>query len=278
LLILESIILGIIQGLTEFIPVSSSAHLLTIPKLFGWKDLGLAFDVALHLGTLVAVGLYFRKDWLAILGSFARRVFKRVPYSSDPDPAKSGRLLVPIIIACIPAAVVGKLFEDKIDALRDEPWALFGIAGVLVVISGVMFAAERLGTKLRSTGQMNYVDFILIGFAQALALFPGVSRSGITISTGLFRNLDREAAARFSFLLSTPIIFGAGVLKLKDAFEVGLPADQVALFGIGMVTAAVSGYLAIHFLMNYLKNRTLNAFVVYRLCFAALLVVVALVR
>lgn len=278
MLILESIVLGVIQGLTEFIPVSSSGHLLTIPRILGWKDLGLAFDVALHLGTLIAVVVYFRRDWGQIISSFCRQAFRKIPYSRDPDPASSGRLLVPIMVACVPAAVVGKLFEDRIDALRDTPWALLGIAAVLVVVSGVMLLAEKVGKRQRETSSMGYRDFILIGLAQALALFPGVSRSGITISTGLLLNLDREAAARFSFLLSTPIIFGAGMLELRKIFAAGLPADEIALFGIGMVTAAVSGYAAIHFLMNYLRKRTLTAFVIYRVCFAAVLVGVWLAR
>lgn len=269
MLILEAIILGIIQGLTEFIPVSSSGHLIAVPRLFGWKDMGLAFDVALHLGTLVAVVLYFRNDWLETIAGFVNNLKAR--RNKSIPVSQSGKLFVPLFVACVPAAVAGYLWDDVIEnVLREWYW----VAGSLILVAFVMLAAEKIGNKKRDTGQMNYVDYLTIGFAQALALFPGTSRSGITISAGLFRNLDRAAAARFSFMMSTPIILGAGMLKLKDVFESGLPTDQYLPFVLGFISAAISGYLAIRFLMNYLRDKGLAAFSIYRICFAIFMIAV----
>ena len=262
-MILQALILGIIQGLTEFIPVSSSAHLVAIPKLLGWKDMGLSFDVALHWGTLVALVIYFRRDWATILSSFVRRE------GSNTDVG--GRMLLPIVVACVPAAVAGFLFDKKIEALRNWPHVVPVIALVLIAFGLVMLLAERISKKQRGMGEMNWIDYTIVGIAQSLALFPGVSRSGITISAGLFRNLDRAAAARFSFLLSTPIVFGAGLLKLKDVLRTGLPAGEAAPFAIGFIVSAVVGYLAIKFLMDYLRKKPLDAFVTYRICFAVIL-------
>ena len=262
-MILHAIALGIVQGLTEFIPVSSSAHLVTIPNLMRWPDMGLAFDVACHWGTVAALILYFRRDWKAILTTFVRRE------SSGSDVG--GRMLIPIIAACIPAALVGLVLNEKIEALRTWPLLVPAIALVLIGVGLVMLLAERVGKKRRGIGEMNRLDYAVIGIAQALALFPGVSRSGITISAGLFRNLDRAAAARFSFLLSTPIILGAGLLELTKVFISGFPAGQAAPFAIGFVTSALSGYLAIRFLMRYLARRPLDVFVTYRVCFGVFL-------
>ena len=266
--IIQAIILGLIQGLTEFIPVSSSGHLLLAEKLFGWRTDSLAFDVALHLGTLVALLCDFGRDWMDILSSFVRHV-AGVPYRKENDPASSGRYLVPIIVASIPAALVGLKFESKIEAMRDRPWMLPLMASSLVIVGIAMILAERVGRRRRRMGAMNYVDYILIGVAQALALIPGVSRSGSTITMGLFRDLDRAAAARFSFLLSTPVIFGAGLKTLLTVHKEGLPAGQTTIFAVGFITAAVSGYLAIKFLMNYLKRGSLTVFAIYRFVLAA---------
>lgn len=267
--ILQAIILGIVQGLTEFIPVSSSGHLLLVEKLMGWSSDKLAFDVAVHLGSLVAVLCFFWNDWMSILASFGRRAFRRVPYDKQPENARSGRLLVPIAIGTIPAGIVGVLFDDRIESMRGEPWMLPGVASALALVAVVMLVAERVGQKKRGIGMMGYLDYIVIGCAQALALFPGVSRSGITISAGLFRGIDRAAAARFSFLLSTPAILGAGALQVKKLIETGLPQSEMILFAVGFVAAAVSGYLAIRFLMNYLQRGTLKVFAVYRFVLAA---------
>lgn len=268
-MLFEAIILGLIQGLTEFIPVSSSGHLLLIERLLGWDTTKMTFDVALHWGTLVAVIAFFWRDWISIFRSFGLHIFKRIPYGKIEHDSGNGRLLVPIIVASIPAAVVGLGFESYIEAWRGSTWMVAAIALALMGVAIVMLFAEKVGKKQRDIGAMNYADYIIIGIAQALALFPGVSRSGITISAGLFRNMDRAAAARFSFLLSTPAVFGAGLMSLKDVLETGLPAGQLTMLGLGFVTAAVSGFAAIGFLMKYLQRGGLAAFAIYRIALAA---------
>ncbi len=276
-MLLKAIVLGIIQGLTEFIPISSSGHLIAVRQLLGWHDAWLdqTFDVALHVGTLVALVIYFRRDWWSIIAGWFRHVFRGVPYSKDDGDDSSGRLLIPIMVACVPAAVVGYKWESFIENQLGQ-WYM--IAAGLVIIGLVMLLADAVGKKLRQIGEMGYGDFVTIGVAQALALFPGVSRSGITISAGLFRNLDRAAAARFSFLLSTPIIFGAGMKKMVDVAQTGLRAGEAVPMLLGFLTAAVFGYLAIQFLLSYLRTRSLTVFVVYRIAFAALLAGVFLAR
>ena len=271
--ILQAIILGLVQGLTEFIPVSSSGHLLFIEKLMGWDTGKMAFDVALHLGTLAALLCFFWNDWMSILSSFGRRIFRGMPYEKQSEEGRTGKLLVPIIIATIPAALVGYKFDKHIESMRDRPWMLPAVAGALALIAIVMLLAERVGQKKRAMGSMVYADYIIVGCAQALALFPGVSRSGITISAGLFRGLDRAAAARFSFLLSTPIIFGAGLMKLKDLLKTGLPHGEMMIFLVGFVAAAISGYLAVRFLMSYLQRGSLKVFAAYRFLLAAVILV-----
>jgi len=256
--IIQAVILGIIQGITEPIPVSSSGHLIAIPQLLGWKDFGLTFDVALHMGTIVAVVAYFWKDWVSILRGFVRNVRK-----IEGGGAPEGRLLIPIIIACIPAGLAGLAWNDWIEEnLRH--WYLVG--GALVVVSVIMLAAERVAKRSRDIGSMSYLDYIIIGLAQAVALFPGVSRSGSTITAGLFLGLDRQSAARFSFLLSTPIILAAGVFQLRNIFP--MPAGEAAPFAVGVVTSAVVGYLAIGFLMKFLQKHSLAVFAIYRIAFA----------
>ncbi len=238
-----------------------------------WNYQGKAFDVAVHLGTLLALVAYYWRDWISILSGFFAHVFKHKPY--EKDDAVGGRLFVPIVIACIPAAVVGVKWHDLIEN-KLSVWYI--VAPAMVVFGILMLFADRLGKKQRDITRMTYTDYITIGLAQAVALIPGVSRSGITITAGLFRNLDRSAAARFSFLLSTPIIFGAGMKALLDAFKAGIPAEEWAVFGWGFASAAIFGYIAIHFLINFLKKNSLNAFVIYRIVFAALMVGVFLFK
>ena len=275
MLILQAVVLGAVQGLTEFIPISSSGHLIAIPYLFGWDYMGKTFDVALHLGTLVALVIYYRRDWLCIITGFARHVFRGEPYGKEADDRAGGRLLVPILVACIPAAVVGYLWDEIIETGLSK-W--YFVAPALIVFGLVMLVAERVGKKRRGIDGMGYADYIVIGCAQALALFPGVSRSGVTISAGMVLGLDRASSARFSFLLSTPIILGAAVMKLKDLFAEGLPAAERVPFVLGFITAALVGYVAISFLMNYLRSRTLDAFVIYRIFLAAFVLAVFALR
>ncbi len=277
-MVFKAIILGIVQGLTEFIPVSSSGHLIGVRYLFGWNEpfFDKTFDVALHLGTLVALLAYYGRDWANIIGGFFAHTFKRVAYGKTSVTNASGKLLVPIAVACIPAGIVGwkwdSFFEEHISQR-------YTIATGLVVFGLIMLLAEHVGKKRRDLEKMNYVDYIVIGCAQALALFPGVSRSGITITAGLFRNLDRTTAARFSFLLSMPIILGAGLKKMHDLSKAGglMPGEKLPL-AAGFLAAAVVGYFTIRFLMNYLRTRTLTAFVIWRFVFAGLLAAAFLLK
>lgn len=271
----QAIILGAIQGLTEFIPVSSSGHLIAIPYLLHWNYQGKAFDVAAHMGTLVALVAYYWRDWISILSSFFSHIFKGKPYDKDDSNTASGRLFIPIVVACVPAAIVGFLWDDLIET-KLSMW--YVVAPAMVIFGLIMLLADRISKRQRDMAHMTYVDYIIIGIAQAMALLPGVSRSGITITAGLFRNLDRSAAARFSFLLSTPIVFGAGIMALKKVLHTGMPAQEWAAFGWGFASATIFGYIAIHFLINFLRKNSMTAFVVYRIVFAALMVGVFLLK
>jgi undecaprenyl-diphosphatase len=251
--LLQSIVLGVVQGLTEFLPISSSGHLAVLPWMFGWRDPGLTFDVALHAGTLVALLLYFWKDWLGILARW------RQP------------LLWLLIVGCIPAGIVGYKFDEYFETVFRSP-AL--IAVLMIAMGFLLLAAERLGKKIRAMETVGLRDTLIIGCAQALALMPGVSRSGITITAGLFTGLTREAAARFSFLLSTPIVAGAALLKLKHVATGGIPSGEYASFVIGTVTAAVVGFLAIKYLLQFLQKHTLYVFVWYRFVFGIMILLV----
>lgn len=265
---IQALVLGIIQGLTEFIPVSSSGHLIAVPELLGWDYQGKSFDAAVHLGTFAALLLYYRREWLRILAEFAWHVLRKTPYDTESE---GGRLLVPILVACIPAAIVGVAWEDFIEQTLSR-WEF--VAAALVVFGLLMLVADRIGKRTRSIRHMSYLDFIVIGCAQAVALLPGVSRSGITITAGLFRGLDRASSARFSFLLSTPVIFGAGVFALRKMLAAGMDSSEAGVVLVGFVSAMVSGYAAIHFLISYLQKRSLILFVVYRICLAAALLIV----
>ncbi|MGC8833874.1 MAG: undecaprenyl-diphosphate phosphatase [Armatimonadota bacterium] len=255
-------LLGVVQGLSEFLPISSTAHLILIPWFFGLKDPGQTFDVALHLGTLIAVVGYFWRDWVDLL-------------------RRPGRMLVLIALACAPAAVLGKLFEDRVEQLTypsQHTWAPLLMVGGLVLAGVLLYAADRWCAGRRREETLKAWEALGIGFAQAVALIPGVSRSGATISAGLAFGLTRAAAARFSFLLSTPIIAGAVGLKAVHVAQHGIPAGETSAFLVGILTSAVSGYLAIHFLLEYVKKSSLAVFVWYRFAFAVLTAVVWVLR
>jgi len=265
--LLEAIVLAIVQGVTEFLPISSTAHLVLVPWLFGWTDPGLTFDVALHAGTLIAVLAYFARDWLAMLGS---------PRQGRGDSGVDGRLFGIIVAATVPGGAAGYFLESYAETTFRSP-AL--IAAMLVGVAGLMWIADRRPTLVRGIESVGLVDGLIIGVAQALAILPGTSRAGITITTGLFRNLTREAAARFSFMLATPIIGGAtlkaGLNIWKDGFPPGAnPAD----FAVGFFVSALTGYAAIAFLMRYLQVRTLKIFVVYRLVLGGIILAIELLR
>lgn len=284
--ILEAIILGILQGLTEFIPVSSSAHLIVVPWFFGWTDLvvnSLAFDVALHLGTLVAVLWFFSADWLRLIRAGIASLRER-KIGADPDR----RLAWLLVIGCVPGGIAGVLAESQVEALfhqpdrSHQPIAMIGIAVMLAVAGAALLLADRLARHQRGLGDLGLKDALIIGCAQALALFPGVSRSGATITAGLALGLARPAAARFSFLLSAPIVAGAGLKSLWDVvqeLQAGtMTTASLIFFPIGFVAAAITGYFCIKFLLQYLQQHSTAVFAYYRWALAVLIVVVALVR
>jgi undecaprenyl-diphosphatase len=284
--IVQAIILGIVQGLTEFIPISSSAHLIIVPWLFQWTDpaLGsLSFDVALHLGTLVAVLRFFAADWVRLIRAGVVSLIER-KIGNDVDR----RLAWLIVIGCIPGGIVGALAESKIEELFHkpnapiEPSAMIGMGIIIALLGAALFAAERIARHVRQMNQLSLTDSILIGLAQSLAIFPGVSRSGSTITAGLALGLERAAAARFSFLLSAPIIAGAGaksLLKIFSEWKSGaLTPFELSLFPIGFAAAAISGYLCIKFLLRFLQRNSTDIFVYYRWALAILITVAALVR
>jgi undecaprenyl-diphosphatase len=260
--ILQAIILGIVQGLTEFLPISSSGHLLLVPWLFNWHfllenpDLNKTFDVALHLGTFVAVVVYFWREIVKLIGAWVRSIARR---SLAEAEAKLAWLL---IVSTIPAALVGVLFEDFITERLGKPW-MIGVA--MIVFAGFMYLIDHIAKLDRDMEQLSWFDALLIGVAQALALLPGVSRSGITMMTGLVLRLDRESAARYSFLMSIPVIGGAAAFKGLKVAQDGLPAGTATPFLVGMATAAISGLAAIWFVLAYLKRHNFNLFVVYRI-------------
>jgi undecaprenyl-diphosphatase len=259
--ILQAIILGIVQGLTEFLPISSSGHLLIVPWLFNWHfllenpDLNKTFDVALHFGTFISLVVYFWRDIGRLLAAWVRTIAHRRIDSTD------GKLAWLIILSMIPAAIVGVAFEDVIVEVLGKPWML---ALLMIAFGGVMWAADRYARHERELDKLGWKDAALIGAAQALALSPGVSRSGITMVTGLFLRLTREAAARFSFLMSIPIVGGAALYKGFQVAQEGLPAGTQTPFLAGMIAAAVSGFAAIWFLLAYLRKHDFTIFVIYR--------------
>jgi undecaprenyl-diphosphatase len=248
--IIQAIILGIAQGAGEFLPISSSAHLIAIPRVFGWTDPGLEFDIALHLGTLAAVLLYFWRDWYLLLKN---------GFSGQKN--REGTMFWYLILATIPGAFFGYLLEH----LVENQFRNLGVVGITLVVMGlVLYYTDKLGKDNKHFGDIDLKDSLGIGFSQALAIIPGVSRSGATISCARALGIDRESAARFSFLLSTPIIFGSAALPLRKMMNHGLTIP-LSHFAVGAGIAAVVGLVSIRFLLNYLKKADLKIFVWYRL-------------
>lgn len=260
--LLQSIVLGIIQGLTEFLPISSSAHLVITPYLLGWhiptQD-GFIFDVLVQLGTLLAVIVYFWKDLYKIIAAVINGLVHRQPFHDSM--ARLGWFLV---LATIPALIAGILFKDQVEAVFSSPLAavgfLFGTAILLVI-------AELVGKHNRSLTTITWLDALIIGLFQIISLFPGISRSGSTITGGMVRNFDRPTAARFSFLMSVPVMIGAGVLAVIDLFSVPNFNTQIPTLLLGFITSAIVGFLAIRWLLSYLSKRSLYIFSIY--CVAA---------
>jgi undecaprenyl-diphosphatase len=276
--VLQAALIGLLQGLTEFIPVSSSAHLELAPWIAGWPADGLigslSFDVFLHLGTLLALLGYFGGDWLRLLrAAFASIRERRL--GDDPDR----RLAWLLILATIPAGLIGFVGEDLIDkALHsDTDQVRLAIAAFVVVGAAALWIADRLGSRRREVDGLSVPGAVTIGLSQALALLPGISRSGATISAGLALGLTRESAARFSFLLATPITLGAGLYGSRKLLDVGHTGMEWLALAAGFAAAAISGMLAIGFMLSWLRTRSVTVFSVYRLLFAGLIVGLVLV-
>lgn len=270
--IAQALVMGVTQGLTEFLPISSSGHLILVPWLLGWDDpflTSLALSVMLHLGTLVALLVYFARDWVRLVGAGLASLRER----RIGDDA-SRRLAWILFVATIPAGLVGGLFGDTIEALARRPAT---VALALVVGAAVLWYSDRVGSKRQGVEAVGYPAALVIGTAQAIALVPGISRSGITISAGLLLGLEREAAARFSFLLATPTIAGAGLFELYRLASGGAGATpEPAVLVAGVAGALVTGLLAIHGLLGWFRRRGVGIFVAYRVALAALVVVTLL--
>ena len=292
----QAIVLAIVQGLTEFLPVSSTAHLWLVPWIMKWKDPGLTFDIALHAGTLVAVLGYFWRYWLEMIkmvlgiseGNAARAATDGTPAVQGLNPkstienpksavgpmtllGENRQLFWFLVIATIPGGIAGWLFERAADEQLRSP---FVVGPALIIVGLLMWAGERAGSGDHGLGQVGMVDAIMVGVAQAFAVIPGVSRSGSTMTAGLFRGMNRETAARFSFLLSTPIIAGACFKKAWEIHHSGLPADMRMPFLLGIIVSAAVGYAVIAVLIRYLERRTFTIFVVYRVILGVILLAV----
>ncbi len=283
--IYQVVVLAIIQGLAEFIPVSSSGHLIIVRRLLGWNELSpaheLAFDVALHFGTLLSVLFYFRRTWFQIIRAALGGKVVRFSEAGGGDQnltheeqREERSLLWFLAIATIPGAIAGKLLEHSAeDYFREH---IFLIAGALIVVALLMWWGEKVSELRKPLTGITFADAVLVGCAQATALIPGVSRSGSTITAGLFRNMTREAAVRFSFLLSTPLIAGAALLKAHELRKEGLPEGMHMPFLVGVLISAIVGYAAIAWLIRYLQSNSLKVFIIYRIAVGVVVIALAL--
>jgi undecaprenyl-diphosphatase len=273
-LVFQALVMGIVQGLTEFLPVSSSGHLIIVPWLFGWDDAfitSLAFSVMLHLGTLIALLIYFRADWLRLIPAGLATIRDR-SFRGDPDR----KLAWLLVAATIPAATVGALFSDVFETQIRQ----IELVAVTLVVGGIiLWVADHVGARTRDVSDVTFPIAIGIGAAQALALIPGISRSGISISAGRLAGLDREAAARFAFLMATPITAGAIVFEARKLLtgEAGVDVAYAPLL-VGLVASLVAGLVAIRFMLDYLRTRSLDLFVWYRFGLAAFVIIVLFAR
>lgn len=267
--LLQAILLGILQGATEFLPVSSSGHLVLVPWLLGWPAPGLAFDTIVHWGTALAVVSYFWRDWVVLIRAAVRSL--RTRSLADAN----ARLAWFLVLGTVPAAVLGYALEDWFEAMFSRPAAA---AAFLMVTAGILTAAEYWGRRRRGLDTLAWRDALLIGLAQAAAILPGLSRSGATIAAGLGRGLEREPAARFSFLLATPVILGAGLLQVTNLVQAGDLASQAPALVTGFLAAALAGWGCIHFLLRYLQRRRLYPFALYCAIVGLACLLVAAVR
>lgn len=260
--LLKALLFGSIQGITEFLPVSSSGHLLILHKFLSLPAVNeLAFDVSLHLATLLSVIWFFRNDIIAMIKSWL------LSFKKGQD--NESRLAWQIIIATIPAALAGYFFESTIDSLFRSLW----LVAMMLVIVGILFILlEKFSRKILELKDLTWKKSLLVGIAQSIALIPGTSRSGITIITALSLNLKREAAVRFSFLLSIPIIFGAAITKVPDLFKIDLTMSEYGVLSVAFLSALVTGILAIKYFLRYARNHSLNVFAYYRFILALMIV------
>lgn len=258
--LIQAIVLGAVQGITEFLPISSTGHLILVPWILGWEEQGLAFDVALHVGTLGALLGYFRADWIEFTRAGLRVISGKREGSGNRGASE--RMVLLIAASTIPGALAGLLAEDLVETHLRSPLV---IAFTLIAIAVVLIGAERVGRRRKTVDEITWTDALTVGFAQALAIVPGVSRSGVTIAAGLFRDLRRETAARFSFFLSAPIIGGAASKKVFDLLSAGLSSDQAVALAVGILAAGIVGYLAIAFMLRYLAQNTTYLFIYYRI-------------
>ena len=273
--LIQVIVLAAVQGITEFLPVSSTAHLALIPWLLHWNDPGLAFDVALHVGTLVAVLLYFLREWvdLTFVGFGLKPVFASERNSGQANEFGYNRALIWFLaIATVPAGVAGWLFHEQVETTWRSP---FIIAAAMILVAVVMAWGEKAGRQEKGLESVGLADSLWIGFSQAIALVPGVSRSGITITGGLFRGLKRETAARFSFLLSTPVIAGAALKELHGFPHHRVPEGMGTPFGLGVLVSAIVGYATISYFLKYLQFGTFKIFIYYRIFFGIIVLALA---
>lgn len=272
-LIFQAIVMGLVQGLTEFLPISSSGHLILVPWILGWTDdfiASLGFSVVVHMGTLAAILIYFWRDWVRLipagLAAIRDRSFRGDPYR---------RVAWLLVVATIPAAIIGALLNDFIDQNVREPIV---VAAMLVVGGGILLFAEWVGARSERMEELSFPGALGIGVAQALALIPGISRSGISISAGLFLGLRREEAARFSFLMAAPITAGAGIFELRKLASEGIPAGHDSLLVVGVISSFIAGIAAIHVLLRFLRTRPTHVFVAYRVALAVVVAGLVFIR
>jgi len=292
--LLQAFLLGVLQGATEFLPISSSGHLVLVPWLLDWPASGLAFDAVVHWGTAAAVAIYFWHDWVALIGAAIRSLPSiwqklRSAIAGEPPPIGTGltsavgpsqgsadaRLAWLILLGTVPAFLLGYLLEDFFEEMFTRPVAA---ACFLLFTAALLTASEYLGRRRRDLDTIDWPDALLVGLAQALAIFPGISRSGATIAAGMARGLQREPAARFSFLLAAPVILGAGLLKVVDLAQLGGLAVQAPTLVVGFVAAGAVGFGCIHFLLRYLQRRRLYPFAVYCVLVGIACLIIALAR
>ena len=268
--LLHALILGIVQGLTEYIPVSSSAHLVLVPWLLGWPDSPFTFEVLVQWGTLLGIFVYFWRDLWDIVRGVLVGLAQRQPLATAP--ARMGWY---IVLGTLPAVVFGLLLKDFFEAVFSAPVV---VAALLLGTAAILTAAERLGRRTRTTHDLGWLDALVVGFWQVIAMMPGISRSGATIGGAMLRGFDRPAAARFSFLLSVPALLGAGILAIGDLLEANSLAADLPALVVCFVAAAISGYLCIRWLLGYLQRRSLTVFAVYCALFGLFNLAIAWIR